>query len=782
LNDILASDFISAFFDDLYAQGYFYFIFDSFDEIPMLLDETETSWLVNRISALLYKVCSHNNNTKIILSSRYYHQPTEQFDSHAKMQIKPFSKASIQKYFSNFKNTNQLSIKLFSEHKEMMEIAQNPFYANLISLYYENTQTLPSKEVDLYENFIELRLKLCDKEFNNISSNGLSFRKVIEYTQQIATAIFNNANLGIEIPYESVINDIQIPKIVIDILLKSKLIRKGGGSKQAISFAHRRFNEYFVACSLMNKDISTYISSIPADSKWRDALVLYAQLCSSEKATELIQFCCSFFKKVNTFYDNKDINSIEENNGNDESVISTNDRYVKTSRNKISFFRFVRFLLFRTLSLYFDHFGTNIEKEKMIRIKANSNLYKAIHSLNFLVSAFSSQPQYIIPYQFEVFNFVDILLHGGGYFYPKIALQTVPILSERNIESVLNDVLASDIRLISYEAIQNCSYLKSISNLTLLKIIRYYATMSLYEFVKDFRQHMFFMSLSKEFSQVRKFLLVRIINFIISVLFSFLIIVVMYLVLFLVTNGTIIPAYLIDFLKLGYLMVTAWFVQYLLNWFAGINSSLELNGQIIYTIVIDFVICIRAIGIHNLYYNLILILLLLNSINVYYLLYIFQNRKSLFNNISTKIKRLIYLIPFIILITLVVFIPIFAILYAVKLTNRLLVLNIPYMTFLSALSWITILLYIIVKIDIKNLIIDRKKFKQLDFFDQITRRDISYILRNLCTKTYKYKFLNTLKDKDIKIIGEWENNIFPKFYDYKLDVILAQLEERWLNL
>ena len=114
------------------------------------------------------------------------------------MHIKPFSENSMQICFKRTTGSNQLAAKLFSEHKELMNIARNPFYASLISMYYKNTQQLPSKEVELYEKFIHSRLKQCEKSFGMLSKNETTEMEIISYAQKIAIAIFDDINYGIE--------------------------------------------------------------------------------------------------------------------------------------------------------------------------------------------------------------------------------------------------------------------------------------------------------------------------------------------------------------------------------------------------------------------------------------------------------------------------------------------------------------------------------------------------------------------------------------------------------
>lgn len=754
LSDIWASEFITDYFDKLYEYGYFYFIFDSFDEIPMLLDETESSWLVNKISALLYSVCSCNKNTKIILSSRYFRQPTKQFQACVKMQIKPFSEASIKMCFHNFTNSIQLSAKFFSEHKEMMTIAKNPFYASLISLYYKDTKNLPTKEVDLYQSFIISRLNQCEKIFGNITLNKLSLSQVISYAQDIAVAIFENSNYGIEIPYQSVIDEVKIPESVIDILHKSKLIRVGGGSKRSISFSHRRFNEYFVACSLMDKDISSYIVSIPTNSKWRDTLVLYAQICSASKADKLVKFCCSFFEKVKTV----------------EDVTKIHNQKVEIHKNPSAFSYFILKQVSKFSGRFLKHDEKRVNK---MRSLINNDFFQALHSLRFLISAFSSQPQIILPYQEAIFEFTKVLLNDKSILNQKIAVQTVPLLSNNNIEITLDKVMEKNIAWINAEAIQNCSYLNSINSALSLKIIRYFTFMQFHDFIKGFGQTIFYLSLSKNFRKIYALCIARMINYVMALV----LIPLLFLLSNILNNGymplfnhTARNAFTYNSNYRWTIFLIVFLLQLVVNKINTIIPAQVPYDFIKATYFNPLLPVILGILLNDIYVFFAFLLLPSKTDIVYYIYYIRCNYKFTLRLIKKNFHRFIeitiILAIIIIPLTLVVcLLPISQIVFV-----RVSILIMGIIIILALVAYIV------------SFFSDYNKFHVLEFFGNFNRQYISEVLGDLKTKYYRRKFLVYLREKNITVTGEWPDAEFPRLNDPDLDVTLAQLEEKWSGL
>jgi hypothetical protein len=77
---------------------------------------------------------------------------------------------------------------------------------------------------------------------------------------------------------------------VIDTLVSAKLVRKAPRT-QAVSFVHRRFNEYFLVARWLTGERVPPFEAIPTDSRYRDALVLYAEVADAIEARRLAEFC-----------------------------------------------------------------------------------------------------------------------------------------------------------------------------------------------------------------------------------------------------------------------------------------------------------------------------------------------------------------------------------------------------------------------------------------------------------------------------------------------------------
>ncbi|MCP4221210.1 MAG: ATP-binding protein, partial [bacterium] len=79
--DPISREFFDKKFAPLHAYGRLYYILDSFDEIPTVLDEGEDSELIHQLSEIIFKFLkgARTESSQGILASRISRQPTKEF-------------------------------------------------------------------------------------------------------------------------------------------------------------------------------------------------------------------------------------------------------------------------------------------------------------------------------------------------------------------------------------------------------------------------------------------------------------------------------------------------------------------------------------------------------------------------------------------------------------------------------------------------------------------------------------------------------------------------------
>jgi hypothetical protein len=731
--------FIDDYFQELYHQGCFYFILDSFDKIPVLLDEPDSSKLVSDISSLLYSICAHDPNIKIILSSREIRQPTEEYRTHTRIYINPFSAASWKRCLKNYKGDAQLASKLISERKLLMNQKKSPFDASLLLLYFNDKKELPQNEAVLYDDFIQSKLEKCEWLYrHDFADNALTVSEIKRYAQTIAGIIFSERNKT-DIQRQALLDN-GIPEYVIDILKKSGLIRAGSGARQAVSFSHRGIHEYFVACDLISREISVHYGNIFSDIKWRDTLAMYAQMCSDDQAEDLARFCCSYFKTTH-FVEKK-----------------TTDHKIK-KRSKWTAW-LIEFL--------------NIPKPNEWKIVENDNFLKAEHALRFLTDAFSSRPDSLLSFQEEITNMASLLLDENNIInrkYHEIAVQATAILPEEKQSYILEKILTKNISWLNETAIQNCAYLKKINSNMFERIIRYFAFMESTVFFKNIKRNLFYIfNLSS--GKLKGIYIFQ------SLLMAWALVFVLIIGVF----ACIDPARYFSFIEFIVILILCGLFKIIFSWLIKKDFPNELGFQYnvadFLSLLISYPLLLVYVGIFSLSQGQtgLGLMCLLFPTNFCAYFYVFRWAR----NSLTSVMRVHY--RFILFISVVALLCLGLVFLWIYLMNLMPILLVPVSILILIVILVLAPTHSLVKY-LNNFFKDKRKFRTLDIPQTIDKNWMTDMLNDLRTAYYQKKFLKLLEEKvcDSSVIGEWENLKFSNIKKHALIQMLTEIKEIWLG-
>lgn len=446
--DIFSNDFIDSYFKKMFDNGRLFLIFDSFDEIPDVLDEDESSWLINELSAVIFNFLSGAHESGGILASRFFRRPSFAFKADTILDIRPLSEDKIVQILKNSPYYNKSLLRqLFKERQELIPSARNPFTASLISNYAkEHNNFLPKSHAELYENHIQRRLEDIK---NIIKKKDLTVKKVVECLVEIADFMYKVPGFGLEAPVEK-ISEI-LPKYsvkdVIWITKYAKLGRIGSGEEQRFCFAHRRFHEYFIAMRMKKSPTNISLVTIPTDSRWRDALVMYCEISAEKSARKIANFC-------------------------------------------------------------WDEIHEYQEEKKEGRSTYNKRL-RAIHCLRFLKDAFRSRLKCLASFRNGLLVAIKDQIEDEDILAAKIAVEAVGLIDEREIDEVIILALNRQNPWISQTAIRSCRHLPRLSNNLERRLVKYIYTLQTNELIGRRKELLFSFSLSDGFFKLRRYFLLR---------------------------------------------------------------------------------------------------------------------------------------------------------------------------------------------------------------------------------------------------------------------------------
>lgn len=290
-DDVFTEDFVNVYFKRMWEHGRLFFILDSFDEIPQLLDEGEDSWLNEHLSELIWTLIAGTPSSRGLLASRFFRRPTDAFQASKILEIRPLSEEKIISGLSRFPLFDiDLRGQLFRDRHDLVPIARNPFLMTLLGAWVQEHNSLPDNQSQIYDSYLNTRLALCQRK---LDEKGLSANDVLAAATTIAWFLFESKVYGLEAPISVIAEHTGITEAtaIMDILAYGRIGRISVGEKQTFAFVHRRFLEYLAVQKLMTMPERAPIGDIPTDSRGRDALVLYAQVAEAQEAEKLACYC-----------------------------------------------------------------------------------------------------------------------------------------------------------------------------------------------------------------------------------------------------------------------------------------------------------------------------------------------------------------------------------------------------------------------------------------------------------------------------------------------------------
>ncbi|WP_158283967.1 NACHT domain-containing protein [Azospirillum sp. TSO22-1] len=284
--------FIEDYFDRMRETGHLLFVFDSFDEIPAILDQDETSWIVQELASLIVRFAINVGPSRAIIASRYFRRPRIHAQTYVKLEVRPFTDERIKKLLTSFSNrSDQLLSELRTRRDDLSGVVRNPFTLMLLATYASAERKLPPSQSALYEHYVRTSIETSLK---TLTQYRLTVEEIISFCTELAWIMFSKNLPALEISIGDIRRKYGSTHDVDGLLhvLTHSLVAKGGefGSSH-FTFSHRRFNEFFFVQKIIKTDHTVELEEIARNGKLRDSLILYAEVARENQARAIARFC-----------------------------------------------------------------------------------------------------------------------------------------------------------------------------------------------------------------------------------------------------------------------------------------------------------------------------------------------------------------------------------------------------------------------------------------------------------------------------------------------------------
>jgi len=300
-NDRDVDQFLDDKFQGGIKDGTWFFLFDSFDELPEVLSSTEVDAVIKSYGDAIDAFLHGMNQCRGIIASRLFRGPN--YFGWPRFQILPLSESRrlqlIRKADLTSERANEFIGQLGNARLEIHSMASNPLFLNLLCEYVKSGRPFPENTHTVFENYINTRLTRDEERVQRrFTLNTTQLRETAEH---IAFCMAADRGLGLNPTCESIQSalvhlDMELDGNIdtyLEALAFIKLARfedaVNSTQVRTFTFAHRRFQEYFATCVVLRESNRVSPMQLLTDARWRETAVAMCQTQPIEGLVKVIE-------------------------------------------------------------------------------------------------------------------------------------------------------------------------------------------------------------------------------------------------------------------------------------------------------------------------------------------------------------------------------------------------------------------------------------------------------------------------------------------------------------
>jgi hypothetical protein len=438
--------FLNGWYERFRRSGRLFFVFDSFDELPQVLDADDRSDTHRKVCESFDRLFTQEvRSCRAVLASRPFRAPSGVQGT--RLVIRQLTEAQVRqvvgaRVLGRGFDAAEFVRRVFRNRPELTPLLRNPFTAELLTDFArERNGELPASTFDIFNAYVTSRMEADEPLV--LERLGLRAEELRRAAQTLAIALFQG-DRGLEAEATWAIAELDRKaegrgRDLVEGLKYTRLARVGGHSRVILTFAHRRFAEFFAVEAMLSEGATPPIEHIPTDSRWRDGLVMYCGVASEPERIRVAEFCWQRVREQST----------------------------KLMGGRVA------------------------------------DAGDATHCLRFLIDAFRSAPGALVRFRVELGLLVRKMLKSGDPLGAKLAAEAIPLADEHGQQLALLRAMASPSNWVRETAISACRNLPQLRDRTKKAVRGYYRSMSTIEKARRFRDLDFSLGLSEAFRPIR---------------------------------------------------------------------------------------------------------------------------------------------------------------------------------------------------------------------------------------------------------------------------------------
>ncbi len=301
VNDIDVELFVEDEFDLGLREGTWFFLFDSFDEIPEILSSTDADDKIRKYAAAIEDFLHGMNRCRGIIASRQFRGPNG--FAWPRFRILPLTEARQRELIRKADLDRELEQSLVGQMptapQEVRAMASNPLFLGLVCEHVRDEHSFPENTHAVFETYIENRLTRDKQRLQR--RFGFGPEEIRTTAENLAFCMAADPGLGLS-PNRQDLNsavsrfalgvngefDAELDALEFIKLARSETATTSIGTRP-FTFSHRRLQEYFATCVVLREPHRVQPDQLIGNARWRETAVVTCQTQPLDALTPLLE-------------------------------------------------------------------------------------------------------------------------------------------------------------------------------------------------------------------------------------------------------------------------------------------------------------------------------------------------------------------------------------------------------------------------------------------------------------------------------------------------------------
>jgi hypothetical protein len=283
--------------DDFRDRGIWFFLFDSFDEIPAVLHAPIGSRIIQEHAEAIRQFLAGMSTCRGVLASREFKGPS--FLPWQKFRILPLSVERQERLAANFflDPPQRLLVHRYLAESESSLLGSNPLFLSLLCRYVRREGRLPASHYDLLVDHVR---HLAERDSDYVQRTyALSAEDLLAGAERLAVLFAEASDLSLAPTFEEIFAALGLGKeshgdlqnllaALVDVKIGRSDVREARAGDRRFTFSHRRYQEALFAAYLANHPGHISSRELLTDPRWREYTVVLLQTSDADTVSPLV--------------------------------------------------------------------------------------------------------------------------------------------------------------------------------------------------------------------------------------------------------------------------------------------------------------------------------------------------------------------------------------------------------------------------------------------------------------------------------------------------------------